>query len=129
MAIKKHSHDVTLSMEAGTNASNKRILQHKVRVSSSVRKKIAQTREVPEEWRQFADGYEVSNRGNVRSSRQVLKNMLDSRREPIQVIHGKWYRVKRLVAEQFIPNPEGRRRVRHINGDTLDCRVGNLEWW
>lgn len=43
-------------------------------------------------------------------------------------IDGKKHRIHRLVAECFIPNPDNKPFVDHIDGDRYNNRADNLEW-
>lgn len=41
---------------------------------------------------------------------------------------GKWCKVHRLVAQTFLPNPENKPTVDHIDRNKLNNFVGNLRW-
>ena len=111
-----------------------------------------------EEWRdiQGYEGlYQVSNLGRVRSlDREVYTSASSKRGSFVRSAKGavmkqgkrpkdngaylfvilqrhgksKAFCTHRLVAEAFIPNPDGKSQVNHIDGNKANNAVSNLEW-
>lgn len=90
-----------------------------------------------EEWKQVSEfeNYYVSNLGRVYNcvTKKFIGNKISGKYEyaKVKLRNSRGIRlvdVHRLVAETFIPNPESKAAVNHINGIKSDNRVENLEW-
>jgi hypothetical protein len=85
-----------------------------------------------ETWRESKyEGWEVSNLGGIRNKKtgNVLKGSVSKKGYKYVCLNGVGSkRLHRIVAEAFIPNPNGYTEVNHKNGNKLDNRIYNLEW-
>lgn len=89
-----------------------------------------------EEWREvlgYEGLYEVSNIGRIRTTKGVAKKPGIGSNGYYRVSLSKngvkiWHSVHRLVAIAFLPNPENKPCVNHIDNDRLNPIVNNLEW-
>jgi hypothetical protein len=84
-------------------------------------------------WKDIDANYEISDNGWVLSKRNgIILKPRDDQRGYLGVNlgqgSGRSKKIHQLVARAFIPNPENKPVVDHINGNRYDNRVENLRW-
>jgi hypothetical protein len=92
-----------------------------------------QEHEAMRQWRDvigFEGRYIVSDLGDVRSmlTGRYLRTRTDRDGYMLVTLSGATRRVHRLVAEAFLPNPEGLPEVDHRNHDRSENSASNLRW-
>ena len=97
---------------------------------------------IKNEWIDYRGFYQVSDKGNVKSLFNMkAKNQYKDERIIKPIIRGNYLRVglckngkkrnfsvHKLVASVFIPNPCNKSQINHIDENTLNNELSNLEW-
>jgi hypothetical protein len=59
---------------------------------------------------------------------KILATTITNKGYETIMIKKKSYKIHRLVAQAFIPNPENKPQVNHLDGNKLNNNISNLEW-
>ena len=74
--------------------------------------------------------YEVLNSGNIRNRQtmRILKSRATNKNYMVIDLGDTMKQVHRLVAEAFLLNPENKKCIDHIDGDTINNKLINLRY-
>jgi len=87
-------------------------------------------KDIPSEIIRGTQGYKISNYGRVKNHKGRITEGAKNHESGYlwACIYPNSYLLHRLVAKVFIPNPEKREQVNHIDGNKQNACVNNLEW-
>ena len=80
------------------------------------------------------ENYSISSEGNVRNDNTMRILKPSHNNKGYLMINlwknnkGNWKLIHRLLAIAFIPNPEGKPQINHIDGNPKNNSIDNLEW-
>ncbi len=87
-------------------------------------------------WKPIKDypNYEISNLGKVKNIKTNKLISVSVHKHGHHVVRlwsnskTRLFNIYRLLAIHFIPNPENKREVNHIDGNRMNFELSNLEW-
>jgi hypothetical protein len=76
------------------------------------------------------ENYSIGNFGNVKNNKtnRILKSFLNSKGYKKVFIKDKSFFIHRLVGIAFIPNPDNKTSVDHIDNNKTNNNINNLRW-
>lgn len=81
---------------------------------------------------EYAGLYQVSSKGRIKRDNHLIKPVIQKTGYLCISLCkngvSKTYRVHKLIAKVFIPNPNNYQSINHKNGNKQDNRIENLEW-
>lgn len=77
------------------------------------------------------DEYTIDTNGvvyNVTRNKYLKGTSISKQNRYVKIHLDKFYTLHKLVAEHFVPNPNGYKEINHIDGNRYNNSADNLEW-